>query len=47
MQSGYTPQVPALASVTTTVAFVLLFAGYALVQWHQRRRAAMAAMVEA
>jgi spermidine/putrescine transport system permease protein len=40
MQSGYTPQVPALASVTTAVAFVLLFAGYALFQWHLKRRAA-------
>lgn len=40
MQSGYTPQVPALASVTTAVAFVLLFAGYGLVQWHLKRRAA-------
>jgi len=47
MQSGYTPQVPALASVTTAVAFVLLFAGYALVQWHLRRRAALAATAEA
>ncbi len=44
MQSGYTPQVPALASVTTAVAFVLLAVGYALFQWHQRRRAALAAM---
>ena len=42
MQSGYTPQVPALATVTTGLAFVLMLTGYMLVQWHHRRRQAAA-----
>lgn len=43
MQSGYTPQVPALASVTTAVAFALMLAGYAMFQWQRRRREAQLA----
>ena len=37
MVSGYTPLVPTLGSITIGTAALVLFTGYALYAWFQRR----------
>lgn len=43
VQSGYTPQVPAVGTLTMLAASVVMAIGYALVVWQAKRRARMEA----
>lgn len=38
MQAGYTPEVPAVGTLTMAAAFLILIGGYAVAIWQQRRR---------